>query len=73
MTDMSIMFCSSKFNFDLSHWDMSNVQDISGMFSYSCFNRDISDWDLSNVREHYRIFYDSPIQDNYKPLKLRYY
>ena len=70
---MSIMFCSSKFNFDLSHWDMSNVQDISGMFSYSCFNRDISDWDLSNVREHYRIFYDSPIQDNYKTLKLRYY
>ena len=29
------MFYRSKFNGDLSHWNVSNVKDMEGMFSFS--------------------------------------
>jgi surface protein len=43
------MLSFSKFNGDISRWDVSNVTDMSYMFYESQFNRDISGWDVSNV------------------------
>ena len=40
VTDMSEMFFTSKFNGDISKWDVSNVTDMSGMFYVSEFNGD---------------------------------
>jgi len=36
------MFEDSKFNGDISQWDVSNVTNMCGMFSNSVFNGDIS-------------------------------
>lgn len=41
---MSNMFEFSKFNSDISNWDVSNVTNMDGMFWKSQFNRDISNW-----------------------------
>ena len=49
ITDMSYLFRSSKFNGDISSWDISNVKDMGNMFDFSEFNGDISNWDVSNV------------------------
>jgi len=43
------MFLNSKFNGDISKWDVSNVVSVVGMFLNSKFNGDISKWDVSNV------------------------
>jgi surface protein len=43
------MFGDSKFNGDISKWDVSNVTNMCYMFSYSQFNGDISKWNVSNV------------------------
>jgi surface protein len=39
---MGDMFYCSKFDGDISQWDVSNVTDMRGMFMFSKFNRDIS-------------------------------
>ena len=39
----------SKFNGDISEWNVSNVKDMTGMFKESKFNGDISNWDVSSV------------------------
>jgi surface protein len=45
------MFGNSRFNGDISKWDVSNVTDMSNMFSNSLFNGDISKWNVGdNVR-----------------------
>ena len=41
------MFSYSRFNGDISKWDVSNVTDMGGMFSNSKFNGDISVWKLT--------------------------
>ena len=43
------MFNESKFDGDLSEWDVSNVWYMQNMFKNSVFNGDISTWDVSNV------------------------
>ena len=50
------MFQSSKFNKDISKWDVSGVKDMSGMFWYYKFNIDISKWDISNVENKDNMF-----------------
>ena len=40
----------SRFNGDISKWDVSNVENMSDMFYNSSFNGDISKWDVSNVK-----------------------
>ena len=45
------MFFGSKFNNNISDWNVSNVKDMEGMFAYSQFNQNISNWDVSNVKD----------------------
>ena len=68
---MSAMFSESKFNGDISKWDVSNVQDMSAMFYDSNFNRDISNWNISNVI-YYKEFADGcPIKNTNKMPKFK--
>ena len=53
ITAMTGLFFKSKFNGDISNWDVSNVKNMESMFYYSqftCENGDISKWDVSNVQ-----------------------
>jgi surface protein len=43
------MFTNSKFNGDISKWNVSNVVDMAWMFRRSVFTGDISKWNVSNV------------------------
>ena len=49
--NMSYMFRRSRFNQDISGWNVSRVSDMSHMFE-GCqyFDQDIGDWTVSNVR-----------------------
>ena len=58
--DMSYMFYYSKFNGDISKWNVSNVTDMSFLFSDSEFNGDISKWDVSRVGDIAFMFFNSP-------------
>ena len=53
---MSYLFSRSKFNGDISKWNVSNVTDMSDLFYGSQFNGDISNWDVSNVIDMYGMF-----------------
>ena len=65
--NMWSMFAHSKFNNDISNWDVSNVVDMGFMFYGAEFNGDISNWDVSNIKVKLDIFYDSSIEEKYKP------
>ena len=65
ITDMSELFdctdgelkdLSENGYFNISDWDVSNVEDMWYMFYGSCFNGDISDWDVSNVEDMTSMF-----------------
>ena len=49
ITDMSNLFAFSKFNGDISRWNVSKVTNMEGMFVESTFTGDISNWVVSNV------------------------
>ena len=51
ITDMSWLFEDSRFNGDISNWNVSNVKNMKGIFKKSDFNGDISEWDVSNVED----------------------
>ena len=51
ITDMNHLFENSKFNGDISRWNVSRVKYMSGMFNHSQFNGDISNWDVRKVRD----------------------
>ena len=55
---MDLMFATaSKFNGNLSNWDVSNVSTMTSMFSAArSFNGDVSNWDVSNVRSMSQMF-----------------
>jgi hypothetical protein len=53
------MFSFSKFNGDISKWNVSNVKDMGAMFDESIFNGDISKWNVSNVTEMWAMFLNS--------------
>ena len=54
ITNMWGLFASSKFNGDISQWDVHNVTDMGGMFENSNFNGDISKWNVGNVNNMYK-------------------
>ena len=45
------MFARSKFNGDISGWDVSRVENMSAMFNDSKFNKNISKWDVSSHKK----------------------
>ena len=61
------MFRDSKFDGDISKWNVSKVEDMDHMFKNSEFNRDISKWNVSKVKYMSRIFDNCPIKEEYKP------
>ena len=56
---MRSMFLLSKFNGDISLWDVSKVEDMELMFRSSHFNGDISQWNVSSVKNMSNMFGDS--------------
>ena len=57
ITDMSKLFINCKYNFDISEWDVSNVENTSYMFYYcNNFDCDLSNWDVSNVTDMNSMF-----------------
>ena len=62
ITDMSCLFCYSKFNGDISKWNVSKVRSMTSMFYKSKFNGDISKWNVSNVRNMEDMFKFSPLE-----------
>lgn len=59
--DMTYMFYNSKFNGDISKWDVSKVEYMTNMFRYSKFNGDINRWNVSNVKDMACLVFDSPL------------
>ena len=73
ITDMSDLFnakngdlieLSDNGYFDISAWDVSNVENMSYMFCWSSFNGDISEWDVSNVKSMKKMFMYSDFNGN---------
>ena len=65
------MFAYSKFNGDISSWNVSNVEDMWGMFYRSKFNQDISNWKINKDCARFNMFDDCPIKEEYKPKGIR--
>lgn len=68
-TSLKSAFANTKFNGDISKWNLSKVTDTKFMF-YNChrFNGDLSEWDMSNVTDAKGMF-DYCIKFN-KPLEM---
>jgi hypothetical protein len=64
---MAYMFESSKFNQDISNWNVNNVQSMIFMFSSAEFNQDISNWNINKECNTMRMFYHGSINNEYKP------
>ena len=69
--DMSWIFAESKFNGDISNWNISNVNSMRGMFKDSQFNRDISRLDVSNVRDMTGMFANSKFNQDISNWNIR--
>ena len=61
------VFYRSKFNGDISNWNVSNVKNMKYMFEFSIFNNDISNWNVSNVTFKLDMFQNCPIEEKYQP------
>ena len=64
------MFYASKFDSDLSKWDVSRVENVSYMFMNSPFSGDISEWNMSRVENMYGMLVRSG-QPHLRDNKLR--
>jgi len=58
---MNSMFYESKFNGELSKWDVSSAIDMRAVFYGSRFTGDISRWDTSSVVNESIMFLESDI------------
>jgi len=64
---MHEMFEKSKFNGDISKWDVSNVSMMDEMFHGSIFNQDISNWKIKKSANIKNMFKTCKIKEEYKP------
>ena len=65
------MFYLSKFNQDISKWNVSNVEEMPSMFGFSSFNQDISNWNVSNVTNMKKMFAQSKFNSNISNWKIK--
>ena len=56
---MENLFYESKFDGDISEWNVSNVENMARTFYNSWFNGDISKWNVSKVKTMYEMFTSS--------------
>ena len=71
ITDMSDLFSGSKFNGNISKWNVSNVKDMSYMFSESTFNGEIWEWNIGKVEDMSYMFADSEFDDSISQWNLQ--
>ncbi|MCG8699846.1 MAG: BspA family leucine-rich repeat surface protein, partial [Bacteroidales bacterium] len=65
VTSMKNAFLScSKFNGDLSSWDVSNINNFTSMFQRSGFNGNVSTWDMSEAENLFNMFYFTPFNQD---------
>ena len=77
ITDMSYLFRGgigtqnvvghpilSKFNGDISNWDVSTVKYMAMMFNNSKFNGNLSNWNVSSSINMENMFANSPLENN---------
>ena len=57
--NMGELFKGKPINWNISHWDVSNVDFMHSMFMDTSFNQDISSWDVSNVYQFSQMFFNS--------------
>ena len=65
------MFWRSKFDGDISKWNVSRVGNMSYMFMNSPFSGDISGWDMSRVENMYGMLVGSGRPHLYTDNKLK--
>ena len=65
--DMEYMFANSKFNGDISKWDVGKVKNMYSMFANSEFDNDISKWNINKNCSITNIFFGCPIKEAHKP------
>jgi len=63
------MFTKSKFNQNISKWDVGNVKYMSGMFANTPFNQDISNWDLSIIEYKQDMLKNTPLEKRLQKLQ----
>ena len=71
ITDMSYLFYKTKFNGDISKWNVRNVKNMMWMFTESHFCKDISNWKINSHCNASWMFNDCPIKNEYKPKPLQ--
>ena len=69
VTNMSSLFRSTSFNFDIGSWDVSSVRNMGGMFNTaSDFNQPLNLWNVRNVNHMNAMFYNEKAFN--QPLKF---
>jgi len=70
---MKDMFLNAlAFNQPIGNWDVSKVTTMERMFHFAtAFNKDLSNWKLKANCETTDIFYDCPIEKEYKPKGIK--
>jgi hypothetical protein len=61
------MFSGSKFNGDISKWDVNNVRYMRSMFYCSAFEGNISKWKINQDCDTNSMFYYSKIEEKNRP------
>jgi hypothetical protein len=72
LESLSSVFSISRFNGDISKWDVSNCKDFTSMFgSNAYFNGDISGWDMSSAEDtSYMFDYAESFNQNISKWKI---
>ena len=59
------MFHMSKFNHDISKWDVSKAKTLQSMFEEAKFNHDISNWKINENCLTFNMFEKCVIKNNF--------